>query len=58
MIDSYSESISSDDDPSNDRTTTVDSNSSVATLHEETPCEWETDPKGIEATLHQIAVTL
>ena len=29
-VDSYSESISSDDDPSDDRTITVDSNSSVA----------------------------
>ena len=58
MIDSYSESICSDDDPSNDRTITADSNSSVATLYEETPCKWETDPKGIEATLHQIAASL
>ena len=45
MIDSYSESISSDDDPSNDRTITADNNSSVATLFKETPCEWEADPK-------------
>ena len=58
MIDSYSESISSDDDPSNDRTITADSNSSVATHLEEAPCEWEADPKGIEATLHQIAASL
>ena len=58
IIDSYSESISSDDDPSNDRTITVDSNSSAATLFKETPCEWEADPKGIEATLHQIAAGL
>ena len=54
-IDSYSESISSDDDPSNERAITVDSNSSAATIFEETPCEWEADPKGIGATLHQIA---
>ena len=58
MIDSYSESISSDDDPSDDRTITADNNSSVATLFRETPFEWETDPKGIEATLHQIAAGL
>ena len=25
---------------------------------EETPCEWEADSKGIEATLHQIATGL
>ena len=58
MIDFYSESISSDNDPSNDRTITADSNSSVATLFEETPCEWEADPKEIKATLHQIAAGL
>ena len=58
MIDSYSESISSDHDPSNERTITADSDSSVATIFEETPCEWEADPKGIEATLHQIAASL
>ena len=46
MIDSYSESISSDNDPSNERTITVDSNSSMATIFEETPCEWEPDLKG------------
>ena len=57
-IDSYSESISSDDDPSDNRTITVDSDSSVAPTFEETPCEWEADPKGIEATLHQIAAGL
>ena len=57
-IDSYSESISLDDDPSNDRTITSDSNSSVATLFKETTCECEADPKGIEATLHQIAASL
>ena len=34
MIDSYSESISSDDDPSDDRTITVDSDSSAATIFE------------------------
>ena len=54
-VDSYSESISSDDDPSDDRIITVDSNSSAAPTFEETPCEWGANPKGIEATLHQIA---
>ena len=58
MIDSYSESISSDDYPSNERTITMDSDSSVPTIFEETPCEWEADPKGIEGTLHQIATGL
>ena len=55
MVDSYSESISSDDDSSNDRTITAESDSSAATTFKETPYEWEADPKGIEATLHQIA---
>ena len=58
MIDSYSESITSDDDPSNDRTITADSDSSADTLFKETPCEWEADPKGIEGTLNQIAAGL
>ena len=57
-IDSYSESTSSDDDSSDNRTITVDSNSSEAPAFEETPCKWEADPKGIEATLHQIAASL
>ena len=46
-VDSYSESISSDNDPSDDRTITADSDSSVAPTFEETPCEWEANPKGI-----------
>ena len=58
MVDSYSESISSDDDPSNDRIITTNSNSSAAPDFKETPCKWETDPKGIKATLHQIAASL
>ena len=58
MIDSCSESISSDDDPSSDRTITAVTNSTSATIFEETMCEWEADPKGIEATLHQIAAGL
>ena len=53
-IDSYSETISSDES-SDERTATAESDSS-ATLHfKETPCKWETDVKEIEATLHQIA---
>ena len=58
MIDSYSESISSDDDPSNERTITMDSNSSVAAIFEETPSGWEADLREIEATLHEIATGL
>ena len=57
-VDSYSESISSDDDPSDDRTITADSDSSAAPTFEETPCKWEANPKGTEATLHQIAASL
>ena len=53
---SYSESISSNEDiSSGDRTVTVDGNSSASPAFKEMLCEWETDPKGIEATLHQIA---
>ena len=57
-MDSYSESISSNDESSDDRTVTADSDSSAALDFEETPCEWEADSKGIEATLHQIAAGL
>ena len=58
-IDSYSESISSNDKKSSDdRTVTMDSNSSAALAFEEVPCEWEADSKGIEATLHQIVAGL
>ena len=57
-MDSYSESIFSNDESSDDRTVTADSNSSSATDFEETPCKWEADSKGIEATLHQIALGL
>ena len=58
-IDSYSESISSDDEESSDdRTVTVDSDSSAAQAFEEVPCKWEANSKGIEATLHQIAAGL
>ena len=58
MIDSYSESISLDDDLSNERTITADSYNSAITIFEETPCKWEADPRGIETTLHQIATCL
>ena len=55
-VDSYSESIPSNDKSSDDRTVTADSNSPAASGFEETPCKWEADSKGIEATLHQIAL--
>ena len=54
-VDSYSESISSNDESSDDRTVTADSDSSATSGFEETPCKWEANSKGIEATLHQIA---
>ena len=57
-MDLYSESISSNDKSSDDRTVTMGSNSYAASNFEETPCEWEADSKGIEATLHQIATGL
>ena len=58
-IDSYSESIFSNDDESSDnRTVTVDSNSSATSAFEEVLREWEANSKGIEATLHQIAAGL
>ena len=54
-VDSYSESISSNDESSDDRTITTDSDSSAAQSFEDTPCKLETDSKEIEATLNQIA---
>ena len=57
-IDSYSESISSDDKASDDRTVTADSDSSEAQDFEDTPCTLETNAAEIEATLHQIATGL
>ena len=57
-VDSYSESISSDDDSSDDRTLTADSNGSAAPAFEEKPCEWKANSKGIKATLHQIVAGL
>ena len=53
-VDSYSETnysnLSSDDS-----TITADSDSSAASSFKETPCKVNTDTKGIEAILHQIA---
>ena len=57
-VDSYSESISSNDESSDDRTVTADSNSSTASGFEETPCEMEADSRGIEAILHPMATRL
>ena len=37
---------------------TTDSNGSTAAVFEETPIGWEAHPKGIEATVHQIATGL
>ena len=53
-VNSYSETITSVES-SDERTVTAESDSSAASSFEETPCKWETDSKGIEATLHQIA---
>ena len=57
-MDSYSESISSNDKSSDDRTVTADSDSSATSGFKETPCELEANSKGIEATLHQIVTGL
>ena len=55
-MDSYSESISSnDEESSDDRTVTADSDSSAIPDFKEVPCKWETDSTGIEANLHKIA---
>ena len=53
-IDSYSETISSDIS-SSECTITADSDSSATSSFEETLCKLDTDTKGIETTLHQIA---
>ena len=46
-VHSYSESISSnDDDSSDERTVTADSNSFATPAFEEIPCKWETNTKG------------
>ena len=58
-VDSNSQSISSNEDDSRDnRTVTADSNSSATPAFKEMLHKWETDPEGIEATLHQIAAGL
>ena len=57
-VDSYSETISSNDESSDDRTMTTDSGSSTISSFKDMPCKWEADSKGIEATLHQIAMGL
>ena len=56
-IDSYSESVSSDDEASDDRTITAESDSSEAQEFEdtETPYQVEMKATDIEATLNQIA---
>ena len=54
-IDSYSETISSDDEASDDRTVTADSDSSAAQSFEDTLSKLETNATEIEATFHQIA---
>ena len=48
-VDSYSETISSNDESSDDRTITADSDNSASSGFDETPCKWESDSKGIEA---------
>ena len=58
-MDSYSESIfSNDEESSDDRTVTADSDSSATPDFKEVPSKWEANSKGIEATLHQIAAGL
>ena len=57
-VDSYSESISSGEEASDDRTITADSDSSEALDFEDTPCKLETSATEIEATLHQKATGL
>ena len=54
-IDSYSESVSSDDESSDDETITADSDSSEAQEFEDTLSSVETKVTDIEATLKQIA---
>ena len=54
-IDSYSKSICSDDEASDDRTVTADSDSLAAQSFKDTPCILDTDAVEIEATLNQIA---
>ena len=56
-VDSYSEFISLDDEPSDERTIMANSDSSEA-VFEDAMIRGEVDPKGIEPTLHQIAMGL
>ena len=57
-VDSYSETITSNDESSDDRTMTADSDRSAASSFKETSVKWEADSKGIEATLNQTAMGL
>ena len=57
-VDSYSESISSNEDSSEDRTITANRDSSAAQSFEDISYKLETDSKEIENTLHQIATGL
>ena len=57
-VDSYSESISSNEDSNEDRTITTDSDSSAAQSFEDISYKLETDSKEIENTFHQIATGL
>ena len=57
-VESYSESISSHEEASDDRTITADSDSSEAPDFEDTPCKLEISATEIEATLNQIATGL
>ena len=50
-VDSYSDPISSEDEPGDDRTMAVDTDCSEAAVSEETTIGWDEDPKGIEGTL-------
>ena len=56
-VDSYSETISSNLSSDNS-TITADSNSSATSSFKKPPCKLDTDAKGIETTLHQIAYGL
>ena len=57
-VDSYSESISSNNESSDDRTVTAESDSPAASNFEETPYQWEADSNKILATRYQIALGL
>ena len=57
-VDSYSESISSNEDSSENRIITANSDSSAAQSFEDISYKLETDSKEIENTFHQIATGL